>query len=135
MRKRQKRVIDLLKRITRDMPQAGNQTLAAAVVKSNKIIAFGYNQRKTHPMQLRFARNEQSIYLHAEIDAIKNALKEVSVEDLSNCILYVVRTKKDFSEGLAKPCKGCKMAIATFGIKKVIYTTNEENVYGVQFIE
>ena len=123
--------ISSLKRITRDIPGAGNQKLAACLVKGNKIISFGVNKRKTHPLQVKYARNSESIYLHAEIDVIKNSLKEISSEVLSDCTLYIARTKKNGSEGISKPCKGCMRAIETFGIKKVVYTTDEENVYGI----
>lgn len=122
--------ISLLKKITRDIPGAGNQTLAACIVKSNRVSSFGVNKRKTHPLQVKYARNPDAIYLHAEIDAIKNFLKENSVGDLRNSTLYIARTKKDGSEGLSKPCKGCMRAIETFGIKKVVYTTNAEDMYG-----
>ncbi len=121
--------ISILKKITQDIECVGNQTLAACVVKRNKIISFGHNKNKTHPLQNKFTKHPEAIYLHAEIDAIKNALKRVSTEDLLGSILYVVRTKKDGSEGLAKPCKGCMQAIESFGISKVVYTTNIEGQY------
>jgi tRNA(Arg) A34 adenosine deaminase TadA len=121
--------ISILKKITQDIECVGNQTLAACVVKRNKIISFGHNKNKTHPLQNKFTKHPEAIYLHAEIDAIKNALKRVSTEDLLGSTLYVVRTKKDGSEGLAKPCKGCMQAIESFGISKVVYTTNIEGQY------
>lgn len=117
--------ITTLKKITRDIDSVGNQRLAAAIVKGNRVISFGHNKRKTHPLQNRFSKNRHSIYLHAEIDSIKNALKELKVEELSQCILIVVRTKKDGSSGLAKPCKGCMRAIESFNIKQVIYSTED----------
>ncbi len=121
--------ISILKKINQDIECVGNQTLAACVVKRNKIISFGHNKNKTHPLQNKFTKHPEAIYLHAEIDAIKNALKRVSTEDLLGSTLYVVRTKKDGSEGLAKPCKGCMQAIESFGISKVVYTTNIEGQY------
>lgn len=121
--------ITTLKKITRDIDSVGNQRLAACIVKNNRVVSFGHNKRKTHPLQTRFAKNRHSVYLHAEIDAIKNALKEIKVEELSQCILIIVRTKKDGSLGMAKPCKGCTRAIETFGIKQVIYSTEEENYF------
>jgi tRNA(Arg) A34 adenosine deaminase TadA len=84
---------------------------------------------KTSSFQLRFGRNKESIFPHAEIVAIKNAIKTIHVNDLSNCYLYVCRMKYDGThkhnliDGMAKPCAGCMRAINTFGIKGVIYTT------------
>ena len=121
--------IETLKKTTQLIDSVGNQRLAAALVRGNRVVSFGTNKRKTHPLQKRFARNHHCIYLHAEIDAIKNALKEIAVEELARCTLIVVRTKKDGSNGLARPCKGCMSAIETFGIRQVIYSTNKQNHY------
>ena len=128
--KKDKTFISILKKITRDIPCAGNQTLASCIVKGNRVISFGHNKRKTHPLQTKFAKNPEAIYLHAEIDAIKNALKEVDSSLLDQCTMYIARTKKNGDEGMSKPCKGCKKAIEAFGIRRVIYTTEEENIYG-----
>lgn len=109
--------------------------LAAAIVKKNRIISFGFNSKKTHPFQAKYARNDEAIYLHAEIAAIKNALRHISVDDLCYTTLYIARVKKTapFSNklvwGLAKPCAGCARAISEFGIKNVVYTTNEHKVF------
>lgn len=127
--KKEQTFISILKKITQDIECVGNQTLAACVVKRNKIMSFGHNKNKTHPLQNKFNKHPQANYLHAEIDAIKNALKRYSVDDLIGSTIYVVRTKKDGSEGLAKPCKGCMQAIESFGIAKVIYTSNIEGNY------
>ena len=127
--KKDQNFISILKKISQDIECVGNQTLAACVVKRNKIISFGHNKNKTHPLQNKFNKHPQAIYLHAEIDAIKNALKRASVEDLVGSTLYIVRTKKDGSEGLAKPCSGCMQAIESFNIGKVIYTTNAQGCF------
>jgi deoxycytidylate deaminase len=108
--------------------------IAACLVYRNEIISFGINQMKTHPFQAQFGKNKDSIFLHAETDCIKNALREIDVDELSRCTLYVCRMKyeshekKKFVYGLAKPCPGCERAIATFNIKNVFYSTNE-NTY------
>lgn len=127
--KKAQNYISILKKITQDIECVANQTLAACVVKRNKIISFGHNKKKTHPLQNKFNKHPEAIYLHAEIDAIKNALKRVSANELAGSTLYIVRTKKNGSEGLAKPCKGCMQAIESFGICEVIYTSNNEGQY------
>jgi hypothetical protein len=92
---------------------------------------MGFNKKKSHPFQRKFSKHEEAIYLHAEIDAIKNALKNVDAETISKSTLYIMRVKyedmnaKRFVRGLSKPCEGCSRAIAQFGIKKVYYTTEE----------
>lgn len=91
---------------------------------------FGYNQMKSHPFQKRFGKNEDCIYLHAEIDAIKNWFRFNQMNDLTDYELYVMRVKREGAmvTGLAKPCEGCQRAIATFGISCVYYT--EDNATG-----
>ena len=104
--------------------------LAAAVVYKNNIIATGVNSYKTHQLMSNNWYKEGQYFLHAEVDAIKNALKLISVEQLTKCELYIVRVKrpgsnsKEWIHGLAKPCKGCEKLIASFGINKVFYTVN-----------
>jgi len=44
---------------------------------------------KSHPFQKRWAPHPEAIYTHAEIDAIRNALKRD--EDLTRCTLYIAR--------------------------------------------
>ena len=105
-----------------------NVRFASAVVYRNKIVSIGINHRKSHPFQKKYAKNSEAIYLHAEIHAIKNALREIPVGDLSKCDLYITRVKRpqSFSDkyvwGLSKPCAGCARAIVEFGIRKTIYT-------------
>lgn len=105
--------------------------LAAMLVYKNDVIAVGYNKKKTHPMAQRFQKHEEAIYLHAEVDCIKNALRVVEPELLQKCTMYVLRMKrpddnpKVFVRGMSKPCCGCHHAIEQFGIKKVYYTTDE----------
>mgnify|MGYP006345926419 CR=1 FL=1 len=106
---------------------------AAIISYKGNQVSWGVNRYKTHPIMLQYQRNEQAIFLHAETDAIKNALKER--DDLSRCSLYVLRIKKDDDRktnicGIAKPCIGCMKAISTFGIKSVKYTL-DNNGYGV----
>jgi deoxycytidylate deaminase len=109
--------------------------ISAAITHKNRVISYGTNQMKTHPFQVKYQRNAESIFLHAEIAAIKNALRFIDVEDLLETTLYVCRQKyiashkKQMISGLAKPCEGCARAIIEFGIKKVIYTTDEDGVF------
>lgn len=103
--------------------------MAACIVHKNRVAAFGVNKLKSHPFQLKFGKNADSIYLHAEIDAIKNSLRFLDVDDLKKSTLYVCRIKKEKKKdcwGLSKPCPGCTRAIATFNIKNVFYSTDSQ---------
>ena len=98
------------------------------------ILAEGRNQHKSHPFQKLYGKNDQCIYLHAEVEAIKNALKTMHVDSLSDCDLYVMRLKQASRTGptitgLSKPCIGCMRAIATFGIHNVYYTEDNKKEF------
>jgi tRNA(Arg) A34 adenosine deaminase TadA len=106
----------------------GRFKLAAGIVYKSQLIATGLNSYKSHPIMCEWGTNADSIYLHAEIDAIKNALKLITQSQLTKCDIYIVRVKRPYNasgnweEGLAKPCPGCRRAIESFGLKRVFWT-------------
>ena len=109
-----------------DHPQ---HNLAAAIVLRNKFVSFGYNRLKTDPFQARFGKNSDAIFLHAEIHAIKNALRRIDVEDFKRADLYVMRVMTGERKwGMAKPCAGCMRAIAEFGIRGVFYINHDGKI-------
>lgn len=124
------RYMNMLSKVAADIdtPVKGNNRMAACIVYRNDVVAFGINERKSHPFQARYLKNEHAIYLHAEISAVKNALKYITVEELERSTLYVCRVKyhdmkkKQLIFGLSKPCCGCEHCITSFGIKNVIYS-------------
>lgn len=112
--------------------------ISAMLVIKNKPIAFGTNQRKSHPFQAKYGKNKDAIFLHAETSAIKNALNRIDAADLQNATLYIARAKKATNhpnsrdiQGIAKPCTGCLRCIAAFGVKKVVYTTDTQGEYAI----
>lgn len=129
-------IINTLIKVAEANDEYSSAKLASAIVLGNKIISIGINRKKTDPLQAKYGKNDQAIYLHAELHAIKNALREISVEELNKCTLYVVRVKRPnpnsnkYVFGMAKPCCGCHRAIVEFGIKNVVYTTDE----GIEYI-
>ena len=107
--------------------------IAATVVRRGKVISYGYNHKKSHPFQTRFCKNRHAVFFHAEVHAIKNALKSVDVEDLSKCELYIVRAKRNSTNrkwitGMSKPCSGCQKCIDLFDLKSVYYSKEGEIV-------
>ena len=117
----------------------GAAKMSGALVRRNEILSFGLNTKKTHPLMFKYRKNEESIYLHAEIDAIKNALKLMSVNDIRGTDLYVCRVKKSKPRsgvwiwGLAKPCIGCTRALIHFGIRNVYYTTDTGSIEHINY--
>ena len=126
--KKTERVLNVLGDVASTQERVANQRLAACIIHRGDIVSIGINQKKTHPFQAQYAKNDEAIYLHAEVDAIKNALKVLSVEDLKKSTLVVCRLKADSSFGLAKPCIGCMRAIINFNLRDVYFTTNENKL-------
>jgi deoxycytidylate deaminase len=110
---------------------AGNYRLCAMIKIKGFHPFFGWNKKKSHPLQKKFSKMVDSIFLHAEIDVIKNTLREV--DSLENSIMYLARAKRSqegiWIWGLAHPCKGCLSAINSFNIPHVVYTTDLPNQY------
>lgn len=125
--KRTNRIASVLHDVACSQIPVANAKLAACIVYKNDIVAVGVNQKKSHPFQAQYARHAESIYLHAETDAIKNALKVITVDDLSKSKLFVVRVTKDDKFAMAKPCVGCMRAIVNFGIRSVFYSTSNDS--------
>lgn len=94
----------------------------ACVLTDGHNTVVGFNQRKSHPLQLRFNKhNPQAIYLHAEMDAIRQVIR-LQGADLSGFKMYVARVHRDGEVACAKPCKGCQSAILAFNIRSVEWT-------------
>ena len=75
------------------------------------------------------------VYLHAETDTIRTALRHLTDKQLAKSTLYVCRIKHQdgpgtpLTWGLSKPCPGCQRAIATFDIKNVVYSDEGKGAY------
>ena len=108
--------------------------MAAGITYKKHLIATGVNQKKTHPMMMGEGYREDQLYMHAEVDAIRNALRLITPEQLSQCELYVVRIKRPhiasnrWVYGLAKPCPGCANIIQKHGIRQVFWTEDESEI-------
>ena len=124
-------IINMLATMAEDNENSTRARLAACVVYKNKVVSFGVNQYKSHPFQLLYGKNKESMFFHAEVDAIYRATKRLTHHELSRSTIYVARVKRgstiipDLVFGLAKPCIGCARCIATFNLKRIVYTTDE----------
>lgn len=133
MRKKDKKYLNYLAQVAEDSEKFGNARIAAMIVHKNMPVAHGTNQDKTHPLQAQFAKNDEAIYLHAEISAISRAIKTMTAEELKKSTLYICRIKETetgIGWGLAKPCCGCEKAINHFGIGRVVWSCEGNNYEG-----
>ena len=118
------------------LEEFGDARVAAVLVNKNAVISYGFNSSKSHPIATRFERREGAIYPHAEIMCLFKASKILPLKELSKCTLYVGRVKRPtrksnlFIRGLSKPCPACEAAILAFGIKRVVYTLDDEHCCG-----
>ena len=80
--------------------------IGCVIVKENKIIATGYNQKEKY----------NCVTKHAEIIAIEKACKKLNSWHLNDCILYVT----------VEPCLMCIGAIMQSHIKKIVYSVPNE---------
>lgn len=102
----------------------------AAIIYQDNLISLGTNRKKTDPFQIRFAKCESSIYLHAETRAIKLALNHLTPRQLKKSTLVVLRIKYNWKTNQyvmanSFPCIGCQRAVVEFGIKRVLYSTDD----------
>ena len=108
----------------------------AVVIFRGRVVGHGYNKYSVENV------NKVNRYsVHAEVDAINNALRKISSEDLKKSTLIVVRKLKSSSKmeedshtiskssnnicqgiGLSAPCKHCANFIRRSGIKTCFYS-------------
>lgn len=122
--------LNIAERISEDLAPVAGAKVASILVVRNEVLSVGCNLRKSHPFAARWGKNEDSIYFHAEVNSIYNALKRYEEDELQRMktTLYVCRvkhppsTKGDYLWGLSRPCRGCMKAIDYFKINRVVYT-------------
>jgi tRNA(Arg) A34 adenosine deaminase TadA len=132
---RDRRFINMAANLAQDIGQFGNARVYALAVYKNEIIGSGFNSSKSHPIALKFARNHNKdcIFPHSEVMALHAASKRLDLNDFKKVTLYVARVKQEkrggpFIWGLAKPCEGCERAIQAFGVKRVVFTTDNSSM-------
>jgi tRNA(Arg) A34 adenosine deaminase TadA len=137
MQARDHRIMQFIRRQAIDTERAYNTKMAAGIAIKGQLISTGRNSNRTHPFAAKYSKHSSAIYLHAETSAIANALNHVHKDELKRATLFIHRVKHphartaEWCDGLAKPCPGCMSAIAAFGIKRVIYSTDENGEYGM----
>ena len=80
---------------------AGDQSYGAIVVKDSKIVGEG-------PSRVVTNRDPTA---HAEVEAIRDACKNLGTRDLSGCVLY----------GTSTPCRMCETASYWANISRFVY--------------
>ena len=98
----------------------------AVVVKSGRVVGTGYNKDRNSPFIVSPEHIKPHCSTHAEVAAIKEAKTNAT-----GAVLYVARVNRQGEDRNSKPCRLCQKVITDVGIKKVIYTEDEANVYHI----
>jgi len=97
--------------LAKQAAEKGNSSVGAVVVKDAEIISEAEEAVKT----------KKDISCHAEMEAIRQAVKILNTNDLSACILYSTH----------EPCVMCSYAIRFYKISEVIYLNQSKYLGGV----
>lgn len=119
---KRKTLIELLEILCMDHEKVGGQSVVAYLGFKNRYV-IGFNEYRTHPMQKRYNKNPNKIWLHAEINVIQKFLRHHI--EIWRATMFVCRT----SNGMivpALPCEGCLRCIVAFNIKSVYYSVSED---------
>lgn len=94
-------------------------------MKGGSVLASGQSRICANPAHCSFEPGlpRPKVTIHAEIEALRNAPRA------SGGTLYVARIGRNGKIGLSKPCADCRKAIIEAGVKRVVYTIDEET-YG-----
>lgn len=97
--------------LAKSAAKKGNPPVGAIIIKDDEIISEAEEAGKT----------KKDITCHAEIEAIRIAVKKLNSSDLSDCILYTTH----------EPCIMCSYVIRFYRIKKVVYQTAVDYLGGI----
>lgn len=100
--------IQLLYKLARKAARNGDVPVSAIILKNDRIIATGYNNRQKKSFVLG----------HAEVNAIIKAERKLGDFRLNDCILLTT----------LKPCKMCQSIIEAARIKEIYYILDQKGV-------
>ena len=89
----------------------------ALVIYRGKIVGRGFNK-----MCLEHKNKVNRWSIHAEVDAIQDALRKITRENLKKSIVLVVRLRREGDISLSAPCQDCANYIQRCGIRTCYYS-------------
>lgn len=114
----------------------------AILTKGSKIISMGFNTSRSQFL------NINELCIHAEMEVIRKAsnsknipinlkMKNMPKPFLNNCSMWVVRISKadPYKLMYSKPCMKCIEQMKKLGIKKVYYSTGNEDEIKVENVK
>ncbi len=91
--------------------EQGNPPVGAVIVKNGEIVAEAAEAGKS----------KNDITCHAEIEALRLAVKKLQSNDLSECVMYSTH----------EPCIMCSYAIRYYRVKKLVYLHDVDYLGGI----
>lgn len=104
--------LQLLYKLAKKAARNGDVPVSAIILKKDKIIATGYNNRQKKSFVLG----------HAEVNAIIKAERKLGDFRLNDCVLLTT----------LKPCKMCQSIIEAARIKEIYYILDQKGVGSYQ---
>jgi pyrimidine deaminase RibD-like protein len=92
--------------------------LGCVIKKGGAVQSVGWSMWKYDPM---FIDDHSNCSTHAEVHALRQMRY-----DAHNCTMFVARALKGGGLGLAKPCVNCQTLIEDAGIKRVVFTVDND---------
>jgi len=97
--------------------------IGAVLVFKKSVLATGYNQKKSHPLQLKYNKFREDYkrlgtFVHAEINCI-GSLRSVP----KGSTLFIGRFNANGVRSICRPCEGCLQLIKLHGITEIVYNT------------
>ena len=108
----------------------GNFRHGAVLVKSGAVQSLAFNTDKYCSRGAKYRPEEKGhATYHAEIRAILGIPYHIT----KHCTIYVARVNKTGDSRISRPCNMCQSVLESQGVKKAIYTFDEEH-YGIMRI-
>lgn len=103
--------------------------VGCVAVIGGRVIATGFSQHRTHPLQDHFNRyrdfrGQQNVAakLHAEC-AMAASVRHFPI-DWAKVDVYIYRVCVSRQHGIAFPCPACETMLREMGVRRIFYTTD-----------
>lgn len=119
--RKEKSFLDLAMKVA-ETSEVENQH-GAVLVKNGRVLALGINKWRNKGLFME--SYEPVLTTHAEVDVLNR------VSDAEGTVLYIARSK-DGKAMFSRPCWRCMETIAAAGVKRIIYTVDWLNFFGLR---
>lgn len=124
---KKKRYIELAKRLA-EQSEYGKFKHGAVLVQGGSVLNCSYNKDNYNSFGSRFRTADMGrATLHAELGCILGMPRAKT----TGATMYVARVNSLGREKISKPCPMCQGVLKHVGVKRVIYTTNDEGRHEV----